>query len=157
GRVLRRRRTAQDAAGDVLPPLLLAGRQVKRDDLALRLVEPIRGVRDAAGGDDDRVAGERRPAPRVLIERGPPEFFAGGRVQGEGGPIALLLLVQVRGRDDHFVSGHQDRGVHVPAFPALGPDRLRGRLEQFVLVRRDGEVGVLFLVFVVLGLELLPL
>jgi hypothetical protein len=89
-------------------------------------------------------------------EFGLPHGRAGRGVEAIERPFAELFLFEKRGRHEHRVAGHIHRCVDVPfRLPDL-PDDFRLGLEQHVVVGRNGEVGILLLLLLVLGEQFLP-
>ena len=104
------------------------------------------------------VAGHRRPAPGVELQRRPPAASCRSWRRGSRGP----------GRRPFPCRGTPRRPARLSPTTATGAStchfswpccqtQLRARLGQLVLARRHGEVGVLLLFLLVLGLQLLPL
>src|SRR5262249_22099959 len=106
-------------------------------DEALGSPDGVVIVADGAARDDDGGAEDRRPTPRIDLERNAPDQVAGPGVEAEKGSVAHALLVEERGANQYAVADNIDRGIDVPFVLALLPEQFGLGLGKLIL--RWGE------------------
>src|SRR5262245_21251893 len=108
------RGTADDTAGDVLLPLLLAVLKIKSGDHALGAFERAGRVTDAAAGDNDGFPFNGSSSPRIELERRSPKDVAGIGVETIKRSIADFLFVEKCRGDQILAVNNRHRCVNVP-------------------------------------------
>ena len=77
---------------------------------------------DIAARDKNQIAGDRRAAPRIQIERRLPHRRAVVGVQAFHHALAALVVIEIRGGGDDPISHHVHGGVNVPFVVTLLPE-----------------------------------